>query len=54
LRDQLVHGIAADERTGALISLLSAVDAVPTVIDPREAGIDKRELKQRAKAIAQG
>jgi len=54
LRDQLVHGVSADERTGALISLLSAIDAVSTVIDPRDAGLDKRELNNRAKAIAEG
>jgi len=54
LRDMLVHGVFDDERTGALISLLSAVDAIPKVIDPRDAGMDKRDLKKRAKALAEG
>lgn len=54
LRDMLVHGVGADERSGALISLLSAVDAVTKVVDPRDAGMDKGDLKKRAKAIAEG
>ncbi|MCP2245616.1 GOLPH3/VPS74 family protein [Lentzea aerocolonigenes] len=39
----------ADERTGALITLLYAVDAVHRVFDG-----DRRELKKRAKGIAAG
>ena len=39
----------ADERTGALITMLYAVDAVHRVFDG-----DKRELKKRAKEIAAG
>lgn len=54
LTDLLVHQIAADARTAALVSLVSAVDAVPKIVDPRDAGVDKRELKKRAKAIAEG
>jgi hypothetical protein len=46
----LVVGSTPDPRTAAVISMLYAVDAVPKVL----AGEDKRMVKQRAKAIAQG
>jgi len=53
LRDKLVHGTGDDARTSALIALLSAIDAVPKVIDPADAGMGKRDLRERAKAIAE-
>lgn len=49
----LTDGHRVDPRTGALISLLSAIDAVPKVVDPGAYGAQKRELKHRAKAIAE-
>lgn len=50
--DALVHGVGADDRTSALIALLSAVDAVTKVVAPQDAAISKQELKSRAKTIA--
>ncbi|WP_350273957.1 GPP34 family phosphoprotein [Kribbella sp. HUAS MG21] len=46
----LIQGLAPDERTGALIALLSALNAVPKVVTD---AVDKRALKQRAKEIAE-
>ncbi|MEM8905405.1 MAG: GPP34 family phosphoprotein [Actinomycetota bacterium] len=45
-------GGTADERTAALIALLSALDVVSSVVSLDEIG--GRELKRRAKAIAEG
>lgn len=45
----LVDGAEPDGRSGALISLLYAIDAVPKVVEG-----DKRKLKARAKVISQG
>lgn len=45
----LVVGSTPDSRTGAVISMLSAIDAAPKVL----AGEDRRMVKQRAKQIAQ-
>ncbi|GAB3418522.1 GOLPH3/VPS74 family protein [Flindersiella endophytica] len=49
----LVVGSTPDPRTAAVISLLWAIDAVPKVVAGL-AGVDKRMVKQRAKAIAKG
>lgn len=49
LTSVLTQGLAPDERTGALIALLSALNAVPKVVTD---AVDKRALKQRAKEIA--
>jgi hypothetical protein len=46
----LVHGLEPTQRTAALASLLSAVDAVPKVV-PSD---DRRAVKRRAKEIAEG
>jgi enolase len=46
----LVHGPEPTQRTAALASLLSAVDAVPKVV-PSD---DRRAVKRRAKEIAEG
>jgi hypothetical protein len=46
----LVVGATPDSRTAAVISMLSAIDAVPKVL----AGEDKRMVKRRAKEIAAG
>lgn len=53
IAEAVVHGRQAEARTGALISLLSAIDAVTKVVDPNAYGIGKRELKRRAKAVAE-
>ncbi len=54
LRAALRTGLATDPRTGALVALLSALKAVPKVMDPDEVGLTKRELKDNAKRIAEG
>jgi hypothetical protein len=53
LEDVLVVGLAPDDRTRALVSLLSAVDAVHKVVPPTEE-VSKRELHRRAKELAEG
>ena len=50
----LRRGTATDERTGALIALLSALRVVHTVVDPLEVGLSKRELRDCASRIAEG
>ncbi|GAA1605890.1 GPP34 family phosphoprotein [Kribbella hippodromi] len=50
LENVLKVGTTPDERTGALIALLSALNVVPKVITD---AVDKRALKQRAKEIAE-
>lgn len=50
LHGALVNGHPPDQRAGALISLLLAVDGLRKVVDTR----DKRAMKRRAKEIAQG
>ncbi|MFD3403882.1 GPP34 family phosphoprotein [Kribbella sp. NPDC058693] len=49
LHSVLAQGLAPDERTGALIALMSALNVVPKVVTD---AVDKRALKQRAKEIA--
>ncbi|TDD60069.1 GPP34 family phosphoprotein [Kribbella antibiotica] len=49
LESVLKVGTAPDQRTGALIALLSALDVVPKVITD---AVDKRQLRARAKVIA--
>lgn len=53
IAEALVHGRQAEPRIGAVISLLSAVDAVTKVVDPNAYGLEKRELKRRAKDVAE-
>ena len=48
----LVQGVEPDQRTAALISLLSAIDRAHKSVDL--AGLSKREVRKRAKAIAEG
>jgi hypothetical protein len=43
-------GTRPDERTGALIALLSALDVVPKVVTD---AVDRKALKRRAKEIAE-
>ena len=54
LESALRHGAATDSRTGALVSLLSALNAVADVVDPRAVGLSKRELNASARRIAEG
>ncbi len=50
LQDVLVVGVTPDNRTGALVSLLAAIDVVPKIVDAP----DRRAVKRRAKEIADG
>lgn len=50
LESVLKVGTTPDERTGALIALLSALNVVPKVVTD---AVDKKALKQRAKDIAE-
>lgn len=50
LESVLKVGTTPDERTGALIALLSALNVVPKVVTD---AVDKRALKRRAKEIAE-
>jgi hypothetical protein len=49
LESVLKVGTTPDQRTGALIALISALNVVPKVVTD---AVDKRALKQRAKEIA--
>jgi len=48
----LVEGAEPDERTGALVALLAAIDRAPKVVDHE--GLSSREVRKRAKRIAEG
>ena len=48
----LVQGAEPDERTGALVALLSAIDKPHTVVDHE--GLSAGEVRKRAKQIAKG
>lgn len=48
----LVQGVEPDERTAALVALLSAIDKPHKVVD--HDGLPSREVRKRAKAIADG
>ena len=50
----LRHGVTTDARTGALVSLLLALNAVHKAVDPESVGLSKRELNASAKRIAEG
>ena len=50
----LVQREAADTRTAALIALVHAVGCEDKVVDPRQYGLSRRELKARAEEIAKG
>jgi len=50
----LVQQVAPDARTAALIALVHAVGCVDKIVDPRQHGMSKRELRARAKKIAEG
>ena len=50
----LVQQVAPDTRTAALIALVHAVGCLDKIVDPRQHGLSKRELRARAKKIAEG
>ena len=50
----LVQQVAPDTRTAALIALVHAVGCVDKIVDPRQHGLSKRELRARAKKVAEG
>jgi hypothetical protein len=50
----LVQQVAPDTRTAALIALVHAVGCVDKIADPQQQGLSKRELRARAKKIAEG
>jgi hypothetical protein len=50
----LVQQEAPDTRTAALIALVHAVGRVDKIVDARQHGVSKRELRARAKEIAEG
>jgi hypothetical protein len=50
----LVQQAAADTRTAALIALVHAVGCEDKVVDPRQYGQSRRELRARAEQIAHG
>ncbi len=54
LESALRNGLAGDPRTGALISLLSALGATHKVVDPATLGLTKHQLKDNAKRIGEG
>jgi hypothetical protein len=57
VRDGLVaalrQGGTTDARTGALVSLLLALDVVDKVVGPESVGLSRRELNASAKRIAE-
>ena len=50
----LVQQVTPDTRTAALIALVHAVGRVDKIVDPRQHGLSRRELRARAKEIAEG
>jgi len=50
----LVQQEAVDTRTAALIALLHAVGCEHKIVDPRQYGLSRRELRARAEEIAKG
>ncbi len=52
LDDALVHGVTPDDRTAALVALLSALQLAPVVLD--RGGLSSREMSKRAERVAEG
>jgi hypothetical protein len=50
----LRNGRTTEARTGALISLLLALDKVHKALDPASVGLSEREMRVNAKRIAEG
>lgn len=52
LTGALVQGLTPDQRTGALVALLSAIDKAHKVVD--HDGLPTKEVRKRAKEISEG
>lgn len=52
LTSVLLQGTTPDDRTGALVALLVAIDKAHQVVD--HAGMSRREVKRRAREVADG
>jgi hypothetical protein len=52
LGDVLLRGVQPDQRTAALVSLLSSLDLAHKVVE--HAGLSTREVRKRAKEVAEG
>ena len=50
----LVQQVAPDTRTAALIALVHAVGCEDKIVDPRQHGLSRRQLRARAAQIAKG
>jgi hypothetical protein len=50
----LVQGLTPEPRTAALVGLLHALDATHKIVAPQAHGITKRDLRRRAKQVAEG
>jgi Golgi phosphoprotein 3 (GPP34) len=50
----LVQQMAPDARTAALIALVHALRCEHKIVDPRQYGLSKRQLRARAEKIATG
>jgi hypothetical protein len=50
----LVQGLEPEPRTAAVVALLSALRAVPKVVDTAGSGLSKKQLNDRAAQIAEG
>ena len=50
----LVQQAAPDTRTAALIALVHALRCEDKIVDPKQYGLSKRELRARAEEIAEG
>jgi hypothetical protein len=54
MTEALVQHEAPDTRTAALIALAHAVGCVDKIVDPRQHGLSRRQLRARAAQIAKG
>jgi hypothetical protein len=54
MAEALVQQVAPDTRTAALIALAHALGCVDKIVDPRQHGLSRRELRARAAQIAEG
>ena len=50
----LVQRVAPDTRTAALIALVHALRCEDKIVDPRQHGLSRRQLRARAEEIAEG
>jgi len=50
----LVQRVAPDTRTAALIALVHVLRCEDKIVDPRQHGLSRRQLRARAEEIAEG